>query len=126
MEKLFSALAHADRLWVVIYLAAEGPKRQKALIAALHDTDPTRRPIGSGAMSNLVHPLVEAGLLQRDGRNGELRLANPEQVGRLLTLASSLSVARTGESSRKADELHARLMRAITQSRAETTKSTSD
>ncbi len=122
MEKLFSALAHADRLWVVIYLAAEGPQRQKDLIAALHGTDPTRRPIGSGAMSNLVRPLVDAGVLRRDGRNGELRLANPEQVGRLLTLASSLSVARTGESSRKADEQHAHLMRAVTRVRAEATK----
>jgi hypothetical protein len=119
MEKVFSALSNADRLWVVMYLAAEGPQRQKDLIAALHDADPTRRARNGGSMSNLVTPLVDAGILRRDGPKGELRLANPEQVRRLLALTSAISTATAAESSQRADEQHARLMRTITQATAE-------
>ena len=70
-------------------------------------------------MSNLVAPLLSAGLLLREGRRGPLRLSNPEQIRRLITLASALSVAGATETSRAANAQHAQLMRAITQMQAE-------
>lgn len=118
MEKLFKALSNRDALWVVLYLAADGPQRQTDLIAALHDARPGRPARSSGSMSNLVGPLMRAGIVHKD-ENEELRLANPEQVRRLLTLASAISVATAAESNREADEKHASLMRDITQTSTE-------
>jgi len=118
MEKLFKALSNPDALWVVMYLAARGPQRQTDLIGELHDARPERPVRNSGSMSNLVAPLMRAGIVHKD-ENEDLRLANPEQVRRLLTLASAISVATAAESSREADEQHARLMRAITQAGTE-------
>jgi hypothetical protein len=114
MEKLFKALSNRDALWVVLYLAAEGPRRQTDLIDALHDARPGRPARNSGSMSNLVAPLLRAGIVHKNEETEELRLASPEQIRRLLALASALSVATADESSRKADRQHARLMRAIT------------
>jgi hypothetical protein len=119
MEKLFKALSNRDALWIVLYLVAEGPHRQGDLIGALHDARPGRPARNSGSMSNLVAPLLRAGIVHKDEQTEELRLANPEQVLRLLTLASALSVATTAQSSHEADEQHARLMRAITHASAD-------
>jgi hypothetical protein len=118
MEKVFKALSNRDALWIVLYLVAEGPHRQGDLIGALHDARPGRSARNSGSMSNLVAPLLRAGIVQKDEHTEELRLANPEQIRRLLTLASALSAATAAESNREADEQHARLMRAITQASA--------
>jgi hypothetical protein len=115
MEQLFKALSNRDALWVVMYLAAEGPRRQTDLIDALRDSRPGRPARNSGSMSNLVAPLLRAGVLEKDKQSDELKLASRDQVRRLLTLASAIAVARTSESSREADEQHAELMRAITQ-----------
>jgi hypothetical protein len=115
MEKLFKALSNRDALWIVVYLAAKGPQRQKDLIAELHADRPGQPARNSGSMSNLVAPLIRAGIVEREDQCSELRLASPEQTRRLLTLASAISVATAAESSREADAQHASLMRAITQ-----------
>jgi hypothetical protein len=114
MEKLFKALSNRDALWVVLYLAAEGARRQTDLIDALHDARPGRPARNSGSMSNLVAPLLRAGIVRKNEETEELRLANPEQIRQLLAVASALSVATADESSRQADQQHAHLMRAIT------------
>ena len=119
MEKLFKALSNRDALWVVLYLAAEGPHRQAELIDALHCAHRGRPARNSGSMSNLVAPLLRAGIVEKDERGEQLRLANPEQVRRLLTPASAISATTAAEASREANELHARLMRAITRTSAE-------
>ena len=124
MEKLFKSLSNRDALWVVMYLIAEGPRRQADLIDALHDARPSRPARNSGSMSNLVAPLLHAGIVDRDEQTEELRVANQEQIRRLLTLASAVAVATADESSREADEQHARLMEAITRRRAATSDQT--
>lgn len=118
MEKIFSALANPDRLWIVMYLAAQGPTRQKDLGIALAKAQ-QRPEIKSGPLSILVSPLLAAGLLRKDGRRGALRLSNPEQVRRLITLASAISVATANESSQAANAQHAQFMRTITQVQVE-------
>jgi hypothetical protein len=114
MESVFSALANPDRLWIVMYLAAEGPTQAKDVAIALAKAR-HRAEIKSGPMSILVAPLLRAGVLRKDGLRDDLRLSNPEQVRRLITLASAISVATANESSQAANAQHAQLMRTITQ-----------
>jgi hypothetical protein len=115
MERLFKALANRDALWIVVYLAARGPQQQKDLIAALHAARPGQPERNSGSMSNLVAPLIRAGIVERGTQTSALQLARPEQARRLLTLAAAMAVATTAEASQEADQQHASLMRAITQ-----------
>ncbi len=114
MERLFSALANRDRLWIVQRLAADGPARQKDLTTALKDRHPGRKGLNSGVMSKWIKELDDAGLVRRDGQQDAVRLTNTQQVGRLLALASALTVAATTDAQQAAEAEHAELMRAIT------------
>jgi DNA-binding HxlR family transcriptional regulator len=114
MERLFSALANKDRLWIVLRLAAEGPTRQKDLLAALKQHQPERKGLNSGVMSKWIKELKDAGLVRRDRQQDAVHLANNEQVGRLLALASALTTAATTEAQRAAEAQHDEVMRAIT------------
>jgi len=114
MERLFSALANKDRLWIVQRLAAEGPTRQKDLLAALRQLQPARAGLNSGMVSKWIKELEDAGLVRRDGQQDAVRLTSDEQVGRLLALASALTVATTTDAQRAAEAQHAEVMRAIT------------
>ena len=111
MERLFKALTR-DRLWIVQRLAANGPTRQKDLAIALGEAG-RKRP-NRGVMSAWIKELVDAGLVEHDRQQDAVRLTNDEQVGRLLALASALTVAATTKAQRAAEAQHAELMRAIT------------
>jgi len=114
MERLFSALTNKNRLWIVQHLAAEGPAKQKDLMAALKQRHPERKGINSGVMSKWIKELVDAGLVHRDGQQDAVHLTNNEQVGRLLALASALTIAASTEAQKAAQAQHDELMRAIT------------
>lgn len=113
MEKLFSALAHPDRLWIVGYLVAEGPTLQKDVQRALQEANPEQSEINSGAMSILVTKLVDAGLVRRTGRRTPILVPNPGRVSHLLALASAIASEATADLSQKAQIQHAELMRRI-------------
>lgn len=122
MEKIFAALGHSTRLWIVVYLAANGPMRQVDLLKALGQSSVTAGEMSAGSLTHLMRPLFDAGLVARDRPRGPLRLVHDEQTRRLLATASALAVAATSESSTEAQRRHAALMRAISsavESRAE-------
>jgi hypothetical protein len=112
MERLFKALGHKDRLWIVQRVAANGRTKQKDLAIALGESG-RKRP-NRGTMSAWIKELADAGLIEHDGQQDTVRLTNHEQVGRLLALASALTVAVTTKAQRAAEAQHAELMRAIT------------
>jgi predicted transcriptional regulator len=112
MERLFKALAHKDRLWIVQRVAANGPTKQKDLALALGESG-RKRP-NRGTMSAWIKELADAGLVEHDGQQDSVRLTNDEQVGRLLTLASALTVAVTTKAQEAAEARHSELIRGIT------------
>jgi hypothetical protein len=115
LERLFSALANKDRLWIVQRLALDGPTRQKDLMAALRRRQPDRKALkNSGVMSKWIKELVDASLVRHDGQQDAVCLTNDEQVRRLLALASALTVAATTEAQEAAEARHSELMRGIT------------
>jgi len=113
MDKIFHALGHPIRLWVMTYLAANGPSRQVDILNALRASDSEAAKVSAGAMTQLLRPLLDAGLVARDRPRGPLSLVQGEQIGRLLTTASALAVATATDSSEDAHRRHSELMRAI-------------
>ncbi|MFZ1924869.1 MAG: hypothetical protein WAU42_01880 [Solirubrobacteraceae bacterium] len=113
MEEIFAALAHSTRLWLVLYLMEHGPTRQVELGRALERAGILERSVGSGEMSQLVRPLLAAGLVVRDRPRGPLYLTKSQQIQRLITTASAISVAATSDSNDEAKQRHAQLMRGV-------------
>jgi hypothetical protein len=113
MEKIFRTLGHPLRLWIVMHLAANGPTAQVAIGTALKESEIPGGDISPGALTNLMRPLLEAGVLARDRPRGPLYLQHDEQIRRLLATASALTVATTSETSDVAHRRHSELMRAI-------------
>lgn len=118
MEELFAALSTPSRLWVLQYLAANGPTKQVELARAFAQSElGTSSNVNPGAMSHLVRSLMSVGLITRPpGSRQALRLKYEEQTRRLLSTASALSVAIAGDSHTAADRAHAQLMRDLTSS----------
>ena len=113
MEKIFRALGHPLRLWVVMHLAANGPTAQADLGTSLKESKIPGGDISPGALSNLMRPLLETGMVARDRPRGPLYLVHDEQIRRLLTTASALAVATTSDTSDAAHRRHSELMRAM-------------
>ena len=65
-------------------------------------------------MSAWIKELADAGLVEHDGQQDSVRLTNDEQVGRLLTLASALTVAVTTKAQEAAEARHSELIGGIT------------
>lgn len=113
MERLFKVIAHKDRLWIVRYLLAHGPTRQKDLRAALAATG--RERLNDGMVSNWVGELADVGLVQAPERKQDpVCLANVEQVGGLLAIASALRLSATAAAHAEAAEQHAEVRRSVT------------
>lgn len=112
IEEIFSLLGHSARLWIVLYILDHGPTRQVELGQALEDAKVLgQRNVGSGEVSQLVRPLLAAGLLRRDRPRGPIRLANAQQIRHLISIASAVSVAVADDSSEEAGKRHSELMR---------------
>lgn len=111
MEKVFSALGHPLRLWIVLQLSENGPSRQAAILAALNEAGIAGRKLNPGEMTQHLRPLFEAGLITRTPARGPIRLSQPDQIGRLLATASALAVATTEGAAEDAQRSHAQLRR---------------
>jgi hypothetical protein len=114
MDKIFDALGHPLRLWILKYLASNGPTRQTDLAKAIAASGLGPSVANDGATSHLVRPLIEARLVMRDRARGPLRLRYEEQTARLLAIASALAVAIASDSRDAADASHSELIRGLT------------
>lgn len=113
MEKIFDALGHEARLWLVVYLLDHGPTKQVDLGRALEGAGILGRKVGSGDMHQFLQPLVAAGLVDRDRARGPLYVTETLQVQRMIATASALAVATTTDSNDDARERHLRLMQRL-------------
>jgi hypothetical protein len=113
MERLFKVLSHKGRLSVVEHLLANGPTKQKGLVSALIQSG--RAHPNDGTMSTWITELAIAGLVEPgDSKQDPVSVAHTEQVGRLLGVASALTLAVATEAHEAAEVRHAELRRGIT------------
>jgi hypothetical protein len=113
MEKIFAALGHEARLWLVLYLVEHGPTKQVDLGRALENAGMLGRKVGSGDMTQFLQPVIAAGLVNRDRARGPLYVTETQQIQRMIATASALAVATTTDLSVDARERHARLMQRL-------------
>jgi hypothetical protein len=111
METLLAALAHRERLRVVIWLIAHGPARQVEILRYLE----THRhvPVNPGEVSALLKPLFAANVLRRSGARGPIEITEADELVRLLQVVASLSVTLSEAAPQSAKESSDELRRAI-------------
>ncbi len=113
MERLFKVLSHKGRLAVVEHLLANGPTKQKDLMSALAQSG-CAQP-NDGTMSKWITELADVGVVKPgNSKQDPVSAARTEQVGRLLGVASALTVAVTTEAQEAAEARHAKLRRGTT------------
>lgn len=89
MDKVLSALGHADRLGVVLWLLKNGPARQVEILAALEDE--RGHSINPGAVTALLKPLLDSGVLHRDRPRAPIAVQDPQRTAAILRAAAFIA-----------------------------------
>jgi DNA-binding transcriptional ArsR family regulator len=113
VERLLAALAHRDRLSIIVWLIEHGPARQVEILEYLA----ARRgsTLNPGVATILLKPLFEAGVVSRERPRGPIAIRDRERLVQLLQVASAMTVEYASTSREDADEDFEKLRRALLQ-----------
>jgi len=111
VEQVLAALGHADRIGVDLWLLEHGPKRQVEILGAIEKE--RGQSVNSGAVTFLIKPLLDAGVLQRDRPRGPIAVRDPDRTVAILRAAASIADEHADVGKRRAATDFENLRRAL-------------
>jgi hypothetical protein len=111
VEKVLSALGHPDRLGIVLWLMEHGPVRQVEILGALEGI--RGETVNPGAVTALLKPLFESGILERARPRAPIAVRDPTQTAIVLKAAAAIGGEHADDRKRDADGDFEALRRAL-------------